>query len=456
MVHVFGPERQPDLLILHERWPERYPFFLESVARRGRTGRYDLLLACPGAFVSQSGPRTESWGDWRLQHGEDFFNAIDRWSTEEGRIPSVGELPFCGGWFLLLGYELAAVAEPTLQLPASPYQLPDGLAVRCHAALLRDHRTNTTTLVSENPALLPELLGDAHASAVRFPPCLSSLPSAGGAVESEPKQFLRAVEQALEYLKAGDIFQVNLSRAWYGKLPYETDIIHRIYRLLRRSNPAPFASSIRWHGSALLSSSPERLLLIENGIAETRPIAGTHARDGDAARDATQRILLLSSLKERAEHLMLVDLERNDLGRICQTGSIDVDELMVLESYAHVHHIVSNVRGQLCVNVGPGTALRAVFPGGTITGCPKVRAMQVIAELEKEARGPYTGAVGYLSRCGRLDTNILIRSVLCEGGRYVLRAGAGIVADSSPEAELDETRAKARGLLLALGAADVR
>lgn len=411
------------------------------------------MLACPGAFIKQRGSRAESWGDWQLRRGEDFFNALDRWSIEEGRIPSDGELPFCGGWFLLLSYELGALAEPVLQLPASSYRLPDGLAVRCHAALLRDHRTNTTTLVCEDPALMPGLLGDVDASGalVTNP---SPLPSIGGAVESEPNEYLYAVGQALEYLEAGDIFQVNLSRAWHGTLPPEGDIIRRIYRHLRKTNPAPFASSIQWRGSALLSSSPERLLLIDDGIAETRPIAGTHGRYDDAARDATQRTRLLSNPKERAEHLMLVDLERNDLGRICETGSVDVNELMVLESYSHVHHIVSNVRGRLRANVGPGTALRAVFPGGTITGCPKVRAMQIIAELEREARGPYTGAAGYLSRCGRLDTNILIRSVLCENGHYVLRAGAGIVADSNPDAELDETRAKARGLLLALGAAD--
>jgi len=173
------------------------------------------------------------------------------------------------------------------------------------------------------------------------------------------------------------------------------------------------------------------------------------ARDPEV--DAEQRQRLIGSLKERAEHVMLIDLERNDLGRICEAGSVDVSELMVLESYAHVHHIVSNVRGRLRPGVGIGDALRAVFPGGTITGAPKVRAMEIIAELEGVGRGPYTGAMGYLSNCGRLDTNILIRTLVCEGEKVSFRAGAGIVADSVPAKELAETRAKARGLLMALG-----
>jgi anthranilate synthase component 1 len=186
---------------------------------------------------------------------------------------------------------------------------------------------------------------------------------------------------------------------------------------------------------------------------QTRPIAGTRPRDPDPAADRALQQQLLASAKERAEHIMLIDLERNDLGRVCEPGSVAVSELMALESYAHVHHIVSNVRGRLRADAGPGAVLRAVFPGGTITGCPKVRAMEIIAELEGVGRGAYTGAMGYLSRDGRMDLNILIRSLVCEEGRATLRAGAGIVADSKPDAELAETRAKARGLLQAFGVA---
>jgi anthranilate synthase component 1 len=270
--------------------------------------------------------------------------------------------------------------------------------------------------------------------------------------EDPPQDYLDGVTRIVDYLRAGDIFQANLSRAWQAQLAPEVDAAE-LYARLRESNPAPFAGLLRWGESAIISSSPERLLQLGDGEAQTRPIAGTRARGGDDAADQLQRQHLIGNLKERAEHVMLIDLERNDLGRICEPGSVAVTELMTLETYAHVHHIVSNVRGRLRAGVGPGAALRAVFPGGTITGCPKVRAIEIIAELEKTGRGPYTGSMGYLSRDGRLDSNILIRSLVWAPGRVSLRCGAGIVVDSQPQAELDETRAKARGLLLALGIA---
>jgi anthranilate synthase component 1 len=200
----------------------------------------------------------------------------------------------------------------------------------------------------------------------------------------------------------------------------------------------------------VLSSSPERLLSVRGDLVETRPIAGTRPRGADAAADAVLEQELIAHPKERAEHVMLIDLERNDLGRICRPGTVEVNEMMVLESYAHVHHIVSNVRGKLAEGVGPGAAIRAVFPGGTITGCPKVRCMEIIHELEAGPRSAYTGSMGWLATDGALDLNILIRTMEMSPGEVRFRAGAGIVFDSVPEAELAETRAKAKGLLLAL------
>jgi anthranilate synthase component 1 len=206
-------------------------------------------------------------------------------------------------------------------------------------------------------------------------------------------------------------------------------------------------------GRAVLSSSPERLIKIQRGMVSTRPIAGTYPRSNDPGQDRAWSRELLAHPKERAEHVMLIDLERNDLGRVCQPGSMQVSELMALESYRHVHHIVSEVRGKLRADVTPGQVIRAVFPGGTITGCPKVRCMQIIAELEQAPRGAYTGSMGYLNRDGSMDLNILIRTMVQDGRHVRLRAGAGVVADSNPERELAETRAKARGMLAALGAA---
>jgi anthranilate synthase component 1 len=246
------------------------------------------------------------------------------------------------------------------------------------------------------------------------------------------------------------VYQANLSRGWRAPLSPGVTAAD-LYRRLRVANPAPFAGSAMLPGFALLSSSPERLLRIRGSAASTRPIAGTRPRGESQAHDAALRDELRLNEKEQAEHVMLVDLERNDLGRICRGGTVEVDEFMTIESYATVHHIVSNVRGELRGEVTPGQAIAAVFPGGTITGCPKVRCMELLGVLEGAPRDAYTGSMGYLGRDGSLDLNILIRTLAVRDGTIEFRTGAGIVADSRPEAELEETRAKARGLLRALG-----
>jgi anthranilate synthase component 1 len=259
----------------------------------------------------------------------------------------------------------------------------------------------------------------------------------------------RAIQRIHEYRAAGDVFQVNISRGWSGSFSASPNPVS-LYRSLRQSNPAPFAGLMRWNDQVLMSSSPERLVQVRGSRVQTRPIAGTRPRGGDDGRDRALSEELIGNLKERAEHIMLIDLERNDLGRVCKPGSVEVNELMVVESYAHVHHIVSNVRGELREQASPVDALRAVFPGGTITGCPKVRCMEIIAELEGEGRGFYTGSMGYLGTDGGMDLNILIRSMLLTGPRFSFRTGAGIVADSVAELEVAETDDKARGMLLAL------
>ncbi|HER35378.1 MAG TPA: aminodeoxychorismate synthase, component I, partial [Halothiobacillaceae bacterium] len=250
---------------------------------------------------------------------------------------------------------------------------------------------------------------------------------------------------------AGDVFQANLSHAWRFRLASGVSSA-AVYDALCRRNPAPFAAWYRQPEGEIVSSSPERLLRVADGLAETRPIAGTRRRDPDPERDRELIEQLQAHPKERAEHVMLIDLERNDLGRVCEPGSVRVDELMVVESYAQVHHLVSNVVGRLSAASSPLAALAACFPGGTITGCPKVRCMEILAELEQAGRGPYTGSLGYLSNHGRMDSNILIRSLfLAPDGQGEFRTGGGIVADSDPARELDETYQKARGVLDALG-----
>ena len=245
------------------------------------------------------------------------------------------------------------------------------------------------------------------------------------------------------------MFQVNLSRGWRAHFEAGLDPA-RLYARLRAANPAPFAGLYAGAGWAVVSASPERLVSVRGDVVETRPIAGTRPRfpgDDDAARVRE----LIGHPKERAEHVMLVDLERNDLGRVCVGGSVEVDELMTVESYAHVHHIVSNVCGVRAPGASPVDVLRAVFPGGTITGCPKVSCMRIIAAQEGIGRGAYTGAMGWLNRDGDMDLNILIRTAEVEGDVLRFRTGAGIVLRSEPLQELAETRAKARGLLRALG-----
>ncbi|HVU81889.1 MAG TPA: aminodeoxychorismate synthase component I [Rhodanobacteraceae bacterium] len=437
-----------DLLPLAGAQPERYPALLESAAP-GPCARWDILFAFPedSLTLARDGVVRDAWGNDR---GAPFLDALDAgWLAGRDEVSDNSGLPFTGGWVFYLGYELAGEVEPSLALPvAQTTQVPVALALRCPAAILVDRAECCTWLVAEpgRGDLLDSMQHDldAAASAAVDAP----LPALRDLQEDDPQRFLDGVARVHEYLRAGDTFQVNLSRAWrahFDKAPTPA----ALYASLRKANPAPFAGLLQQPDWAIASSSPERLLQVRDGVAQTRPIAGTRPRV--AGDDAAARIAeLLGHAKERAEHVMLVDLERNDLGRVCVPGSVRVDEMMTVESYAHVHHIVSNVSGRLRADVTPGQAIAALFPGGTITGCPKVRCMQIIAELEGVARGAYTGALGYLSRNGNLDSNILIRTMVLEGGRLVFRAGAGIVVNSEAERELAETRAKAHGLLRAL------
>lgn len=435
------------LLALHRLDPARYPVLLESVAHGTAQGRWDMLLVSTGAELVLGKDGITRDGAGVALQGR-FLDLLDGcWQSL--RLPrEEPRWPFRGGWALLLGYELGMQVEPVLRLPPAPGHLPVAIALRCPAAVLRDRGTGECVALAErgHEALLDRIAADAHAAAGLAPLPQWRPPSSLG--EDDPDAFTAGVERILEYLAAGDVFQVNLSRAWragFDHVPQPAEL----YARLRQASPAPFSGLFACQGGAIASASPERLVSVRGDVVETRPIAGTRPRlPGD---DDAERIReMAGDPKERAEHVMLVDLERNDLGRVCTPGSVEVDELMTVESYAQVHHIVSNVRGRLRGDATPGEVIAAVFPGGTITGCPKVRCMQIIAELEDTGRGAYTGAMGWLNRDGDLDFNILIRSAELEGDTLRFRTGAGIVADSRPDRELAETRAKARGMLLAL------
>jgi anthranilate synthase component 1 len=427
-----------DLLPLAARAPDRYPCLLESAASGPAAARWDLLFLHDGASIVADAAQPEP-----------FLERLDAaWAA--ARVPrgASADLPFAGGWVLMLAYELAGEWERRLQLPAVEPPMPRAIALRCPAAILVDRELGRTVLVAE--AGREDLLDVLHADLDAPVPPAAGFALAGPVQEDDPQRFLDGVARVHDYLCAGDVFQVNLSRGWQLPLQRGADPA-ALYDALRRANPAPFAGMFRHAGLAVLSSSPERLVALRGERIETRPIAGTRPRANAGGDDAARIRDLVGSAKERAEHIMLIDLERNDLGRVCVPGSVVVEELMSVESYAHVHHIVSNVAGRLRNAVTPAQVIRAVFPGGTITGCPKHRCMQIIAELEGQGRGPYTGALGWLGNDGDLDLNILIRSIWQQGDRAWLRAGSGIVADSIAERELDETRAKARGMLRAFG-----
>ncbi len=404
--------------------------------------RFDILPMANGECLrlgsdgALSGPYAGASG---------FLSAFEEWWSAQ-RVPQAPTpLPFTGGWLLYMGYELAAEIEPRLRLPRSNDPVA-ALAIRAPAAWIRDRASGQAWLLAE-PGF--EYLLDEFAERVRD--LRTATPVGAGAfsiAEDDPEVFIAAVRRGLEYIAAGDVYQANLSRAWAATASGAADPV-AIYRRLRATNPSPFAAFLRFEDFALLSSSPERLVSVRGNTVATRPIAGTRPRGASAQADAELVRSLLRNEKERAEHVMLIDLERNDLGRVCAAGSVRVDEYMSVESYAHVHHIVSNVSGLLRSDVSPVGVIRALFPGGTITGCPKVRCMEIIAELEAGGRGAYTGSIGYVNRDGNCDLNILIRTITAQGNRFAFRAGAGIVADSKPTHELAETRAKAEGLLRA-------
>jgi anthranilate synthase component 1 len=443
----------PDLFDLAEAYPDRYPYLLENSDEPSALGHFDILFAFPGSQLTCLANGSLLL-DGKETGKKSFLDMLDSiYQQHQSTIDGANEfeLPFYGGWFLYLGYELVEEIEPVLSTFLHQPELPRAMMIEIPAGIVRNRATGKDYVFASGDAAaerLDTIIADASllfdgATARKT----ENEPLCCAIREQEGEHYLQSINKIKDYVRAGDVFQVNLSRRWQADCNDALSVTDA-WRRLRQSNPAPFAAWARLDDKiTILSSSPERLLEQRQRRVRTRPIAGTYPRSDDQKIDSQLSAELLLHPKERAEHIMLVDLERNDLGRICQPGSIQVDDLMVLESYAHVHHIVSGVSGMLKEGVLPGEIISAVFPGGTITGCPKVRCMEIIAELETEARDAYTGSVGYLCYNGDMDLNILIRTIIYDNDRYTFRAGAGIVADSDPQRELDETRSKARGLI---------
>lgn len=464
-----------DLSALHQASPASYPFILESVAKssEGGLGQFSMVLGYPQETL-QLNPQDDAFAFVEQAQLGFAQNACEQVIEPQGfeHLPagelsrvmkSIGKLPFKGGWFAYFSYDYAQVVEPVLELPKSQFPLAN--LTRTPAGIVVDHQNQVVWALVEaefaqqNSLILSKILADIHTAIVSEQEQAKTVAILSQTEEVEEK-YLSGVRAIKEYILSGDIFQVNISRLWQVEMA-EKDNYLSVYRALCQHNPAPFAALCCLQDATgqpwqIISSSPERLAKFDGTWVDTRPIAGTRRRSEDEVADQALMDELIAHPKERAEHIMLIDLERNDLGRICQPGTVEVNELMVIESYEHVHHIVSNVRGKLREGFSPLDIVHALFPGGTITGCPKVRCMQIIAELEEMPREAYTGSLGYINLDGTMDLNILIRTMIAHqpAGKQTqleFRAGAGIVADSNPELELVETRHKARGLLRALG-----
>jgi len=406
---------------------QRYPFLLESV-NHNQSNRYSILFAHPTEKI--------------VLNDLDEFDFL---STLESKIDTPliqSDLPFTGGWFVYLSYELIGQIEPTLKADLPLGEQSVAVAIKIPTAIIIDHFDNQTYLLDQfdDQTRIDQVLSDIE--------CLKEIEAVainGELSWEEDHKFISGVARSRDYIVAGDVFQVNLSREWQYQLDAKVAPA-QIYQALKRTNPAPFSALAQFDGFSIISSSPERLFSVDGDQVEARPIAGTHPR-GSGEEDETLKQALINHPKEQAEHIMLLDLERNDLGRVCEYGSIHVNEMMSLESYPYVHHIVSNIKGRLRANIGIKGLVRALFPGGTITGCPKIRCMQIIAELEQMPRQAYTGSLGYISSNAKMDFNILIRTITQQDNTLTFRAGAGIVFDSVAERELEETKHKAEGML---------
>ncbi|HEU5300415.1 MAG TPA: anthranilate synthase component I, partial [bacterium] len=435
-------------------------FLLESVEGGERIGRYSFIGSGPMRTIISRGNHVEIREGGRVETRQADVLEVAREILGRHRLVADPSLPrFSGGAVGYFGYDLVRLWERLPAQPADDLALPTCYLAVADTVVIFDHVRHTMKIVAN--ALVDDDGGVAYRQAVEkverlYERLRSPLVPPNGAGRVQPVMdtdmpvagFLSAVERAKEYIRAGDAFQVVLSRRFSMGLDGVDGL--DIYRALRTVNPSPYMFFLDFDGVKIIGSSPELLVRLEDGVVETRPLAGTRPRGATEADDLTMEAQLLADEKERAEHVMLVDLGRNDVGRVSAYGTVKVTDLMQVERFSHVMHIVTDVQGRLRPGLDAVDVLRACFPAGTVTGAPKVRAMEIIDELEPVARGPYAGAVGYFSFSGSMDTAITIRTIVMAGGRAYIQAGAGIVADSVPEREYVETVNKAKALVRAI------
>jgi para-aminobenzoate synthetase component 1 len=440
-----------------------FSFFLDSGMDPGKLGRYSFMGSDPFLVLRSWGEEISIIRDGvKESRRGNPFDIVGELLATYSLDECPAEIPFVGGAVGYFSYDLCHFIERLPYTAVDDLNLPECYLAFYDTAIAFDHLARKTYLVSTG---FPELgerkrrwravdklkeMKSRILNKSSFSGELISIPVEEGIVlksNFSHQEYLKAVAIAREYICAGDIFQVNLSQRFEADLnitPYE------LYQRLRQINPAPFASYLDFDRVSVVSASPERFLKVHGDWVETRPIKGTRPRGKSMVEDEALAQELLSSAKDRAENVMIVDLERNDIGRVCRYGTVQVTELAILETYPTVFHLTSTVRGRLQQGKNRVDLLKATFPGGSITGAPKVRAMEIIGELEPTRRSVYTGSIGYLSFSGEMDINIVIRTFLIKGKKAYFQVGGGIVYDSEPEAEYEETLDKARALIQAL------
>ena len=449
-----------------------YAFLLESVRGGEKWGRYTFLGSEPSKVIRARAKQLDLIRPGRATESRTVENPFDelRRELQQLRAPELPELPrFFGGAVGFLAYDIIRQFEP--RIPESVHDdlgVPDLYLMFTDTVLVFDNVRQSLRIIANVPVGEFPSLGEAYQSGERkieeviarlrdaaIPPRLEGpVPDFDGQIPITSnltrEGYMAMVEAAKAYIAAGDIIQVVPSQRFEAPL---TAHPFNLYRSLRTINPSPYMFYLRLGDHTLVGASPETMVRVEGREITLRPIAGTRRRGANAAEDLALEHELLADPKEIAEHVMLVDLGRNDVGRVAQIGSVKVTELMVVERYSHVMHIVSNVVGELNDGMDAFDAFRATFPQGTVSGAPKIRAMEIIDELESVRRGVYAGAVGYFSYAGNTDTAIALRTLLVKGNRVYIQAGGGVVADSDPGAEFEESCNKARAMIRALGAA---
>ncbi len=442
---------------------EKFSFLLESVEGGERIGRYTYIGRDPFLTVKAWGTRIElDEGGTKTEREGNMFEVLRELTQRYQPAGQEGLPPLSAGAVGYIGYDLVRQIEP--RVPAfreRDVDAPDAIFMFFSSLVVFDHVKHEVYLVANVRTQEHENIDDGFRSAqraiermehalartVKLPPSAKNAEPLKATSDVGKEAYCRAVEKAKEYILAGDVFQVVLAH----RLTFEPKVNpFQIYRALRAVNPSPYLFYLSLDDTTIVGSSPELLVKVDGRAIEYRPIAGTRHRGKDEAEDQALAAELAADEKERAEHVMLVDLGRNDIGRVSEFGSVHVPEFMVIERYSHVMHIVSGIRGKLREDKDAFDALMACFPAGTLTGAPKVRAMEIIGELEPTARGYYSGSVMYLDFSGNLNSCIAIRTMLIKDGMAYLPAGAGIVADSVPEKEWEESMNKARGLLRAV------